>query len=264
MPEESSPLEKLILSLPENVRDNARKGLVGMDTQARSAIVSTYLTAQRELAAEIKRAEHMKELAYHDTLTGLPNRRALDEYCERAFFHAYRTDGDASIIVIDIDWFKDFNYPDRDYGDKTLIKTARTLSDGLNRRVRSDEFLARWGGEEFVCVLADTNIEEANLAARRLQIYTRDALQDVRTLRHSKVQHPERSLTASFGVASLRGDYDFFEESDAWKSRRGAEGWKPGWKDVWLLADTRNNMSKAAGRDLVTYRGFNQDLIVRA
>jgi diguanylate cyclase (GGDEF)-like protein len=123
--------------------------------------------------------------ARQDPLTRLGNRRALNEHGERAWESA----APLSVIVLDIDHFKRVN--DRyghATGDLALCAVARLLKGAL----RGSDFSARAGGEEFVVLLEETNLEQAQLLAERLRKSIEDmTLQSEReTLR----------ITASFGV----------------------------------------------------------------
>ena len=136
---------------------------------ARSEFAMTHVEAsekQREVldgesrAAQecARRAEAMTRLAFQDPLTGLANRRALDDYLERALDRAAIRRLDVSVIMIDLDRFKQIN--DRFghvIGDKVLQRVAETLVE----RARPGDLVARPGGEEFVIVLEGVNATHA-------------------------------------------------------------------------------------------------------
>lgn len=131
-----------------------------------------------------------------DTLTGLPNRRAIDEMLSRAAAHARRHTNSLCVLMIDIDHFKTVNdVHGHATGDVVLKKVAEVL-----RGVGRDEDLAgRWGGEEFLIVLQATGIDGAVVAAERLR--TAVAGMKIVISRGAPVQ-----VTVSIGVAVLADD----------------------------------------------------------
>jgi diguanylate cyclase (GGDEF)-like protein len=105
-------------------------------------------------------------MAAHDSLTGLLNRRAFNENLTREFERSQRYGNDMSLIMIDLDHFKSVN--DRfghDAGDEVLRKVAESIREG----VRSTDIAARFGGEEFAVILPNTNHDEALRLAQRIQ-----------------------------------------------------------------------------------------------
>jgi diguanylate cyclase (GGDEF)-like protein len=127
-----------------------------------------------------------------DQLTGLPNRRAVDDELDRMVAQAGRTKTSLTAIVLDIDHFKQVN--DRfghHVGDTVLSAVGATLSATL----RASDFAGRYGGEEFVLLLPDTCLEGATIAADKVR---REIMQLV---------VPDigetATITASLGVAVL-------------------------------------------------------------
>jgi diguanylate cyclase (GGDEF)-like protein len=109
---------------------------------------------------------HLELMATLDDLTGLPNRRGLHEILEREHARAKRNQRPFSILLCDLDRFKliNDNYG-HGIGDQVLMKLAKLAPDAL----RDGDCVGRWGGEEFLCVLADTGAEEAGQTAERLR-----------------------------------------------------------------------------------------------
>jgi diguanylate cyclase (GGDEF)-like protein len=106
-------------------------------------------------------AEEIAHLAFHDRLTGLPNRALLERHLSRALPRALRTERCVVVLFIDLDGFKQVN--DRlghAAGDEVLREIARRLL-GV---VRADDVLARLGGDEFVLVLSDVEAEAHDIA----------------------------------------------------------------------------------------------------
>jgi diguanylate cyclase (GGDEF)-like protein len=108
----------------------------------------------------------LEKLALTDPLTNLSNRRAMDRLAERELRRRERYPGSISIGLIDVDHFKDIN--DRYLlpgGDKVLIDLSRCLTSS----VRTVDFLGRIGGEEFMVIATDTNMEGAVALGERIR-----------------------------------------------------------------------------------------------
>jgi diguanylate cyclase (GGDEF)-like protein len=122
-------------------------------------LLSDLTQARRILVAQLE------EAATTDRLTGLANRRRLDDNLSREVARARRSGAPLSVAVLDLDHFKDFN-DTRGHlaGDEVL----RELSDRWLTELRDGDELARWGGEEFVVLLPDTTVPEAAEVIERL------------------------------------------------------------------------------------------------
>ena len=111
--------------------------------------------------------KELERLALLDPLTGIPNRRYLQEMFEREWKNATRAKAPLSVIMMDIDFFKLFNDTYGHYkGDECLIMVAKALSEAL---LRPTDFVARYGGEEFVAILPDTAEDGAVIVAEKLR-----------------------------------------------------------------------------------------------
>ncbi len=109
----------------------------------------------------------LKRLSVMDTLTGLPNRRAFEEQFERYWVESQRTRSPLCAIVVDVDHFKILNdVYGHLYGDKVLQRIASLLPQGLRGL---EDFTARFGGEEFVILMPDTELDQAGVAAERIR-----------------------------------------------------------------------------------------------
>lgn len=115
-----------------------------------------------------ERTRQLEALSNQDGLTGIANRRKLDEYLKHEYDLAARNNFALSLLILDIDCFKSYNdtygHP---AGDDCLKKVARTLSDSLHR---SSDFVARYGGEEFMAILSNVSHEAACEIAERIRI----------------------------------------------------------------------------------------------
>ncbi|MBT3536286.1 MAG: diguanylate cyclase [Rhodospirillaceae bacterium] len=109
----------------------------------------------------------LEMLSATDGLTEMANRRHLDERLERECNGSRKSVGKLSIILLDIDHFKDFNdtYGHQE-GDECLVKVGRAISESVKR---AKDLAARYGGEEFCCVLPDTTYEDATRIANRIR-----------------------------------------------------------------------------------------------
>ena len=150
-----------------------------------------------QIQVELKRArEQLTQLAATDSLTGLANRRHLDECLEREYARLARTCANLSVVLVDIDHFKRFN--DRHghvRGDECLQAIARAIGRAM---FRPADLAARYGGEEFACILPDTSEDGALATAERV----REAIATLH-IPHSASPTAEY-VTASFGVATER------------------------------------------------------------
>lgn len=154
------------------------------------------MTTQLEVAmADLSQAKEKAERqSLQDGLTGLANRRRVDQYLDREWYRSMRLKSDLSIILMDIDFFKMFNDNyGHSAGDECLKQVAKLLSGAV---ARGTDLVARHGGEEFICVLPDTNEKGARLIA--------DAIREkivAANIPHAYSQVADH-VTLSFGVAT--------------------------------------------------------------
>lgn len=110
--------------------------------------------------------EETKQSSLHDPLTGLANRRLMHIVFSRVIAEAKRTDKPFSVIMLDIDRFKEFNdTKGHSAGDKLLEE----LADLIMKESREVDLVVRYGGEEFLILLPDTTLEMAREAAERIR-----------------------------------------------------------------------------------------------
>jgi len=118
-------------------------------------------------ATALQRVTEIERLAYIDPLTGLANRRYAEITLTARFEELQRYNWPFGVIFIDIDYFKDVN--DRyghDVGDEVLKMVAKTLQNS----VRFFDVVGRWGGEEFLAVIANVNREELLATVNRFRV----------------------------------------------------------------------------------------------
>jgi diguanylate cyclase (GGDEF)-like protein len=113
-----------------------------------------------------RQSARLRELALEDALTGLPNRRALQTYLAHALQRARREARPLSLAIMDVDHFKRFN---DEYGHPAGDQLLKSAAATWGRQVRSTDMLARVGGEEFVLVLPDADIDQASALLEKLR-----------------------------------------------------------------------------------------------
>ena len=162
--------------------------------------------------------ETLRMQSIQDALTGLFNRRYMEESLERELRRAALENTQVGVIMFDIDHFKEFNdLSGHDGGDAML----RELGNFLNKSIRGGDIVCRYGGEEFVAVLPDTALEETRLRAEELR-------QGVKQLLVYHLGKPLGKCTVSLGAAAfpehgLTGD-DLLKNADNALYRAKKEG----------------------------------------
>jgi len=178
------------------------------------ARVHTHLTLQRQ-------TEVLKRLVFIDALTHAFNRRYFDERLAEEWGRARRTGRPLGLILIDVDYFKQFNDVNgHQRGDDALRQVAQALKGTI---LRPGDVVCRYGGEEFACLLPDTDLDGALQVAQRMKLAVRELA----------IGHPASAvaevLTISAGVAvrtpTSRGDAAaLLALADAQLYRAKAEG----------------------------------------
>lgn len=179
--------------------------------------------------AELQAANaRLEALSRHDALTGLANRRAMDEKLDELSETRTRYGNPYSVALIDIDFFKPYNdllgHP---AGDRALCEVARVLED----TVRGIDSVFRYGGEEFLVALPETDLASAEIAADRVR-----AAIEAKGLPHPDSDVAE-CITVSVGVATSSSI-----------SGEAAEGWHA----VLDAADAALYSAKSAGRNRIS------------
>ncbi|WP_122665384.1 sensor domain-containing diguanylate cyclase [Pseudomonas viridiflava] len=121
------------------------------------------LLLRRELRLRHQAESELRARASTDALTGLANRRRLDEVMKSEWTRGMRSGKPLSLLVVDVDHFKAFNDRHGHHGgDEALRNVASTIAHNIRR---PGDFVARYGGEEFVVVLGETSLEGARVIA---------------------------------------------------------------------------------------------------
>jgi diguanylate cyclase (GGDEF)-like protein len=158
-------------------------------------VVSDVTTIKRAESALLTMTEQLKRLATTDGLTGLTNRRAMDQALETEVERARRARLPLSVLMVDVDHFKAYNdFHGHQAGDDVL-KAVGSCLKGMVRR--PGDVAARYGGEEFVIILPNTDEDGAHFIAESF----REALHSL-DLPHQASDR--RMVTASVGVATFR------------------------------------------------------------
>jgi two-component system cell cycle response regulator len=176
---------------------NSRQ-LAGQATLRRDDRIKIGSTIFKYLSGDDVEAAYLEEiyqLGVIDHLTGVNNRRNFDDACAREFSRARRHDRALSLLMIDIDYFKQvndrFGHP---AGDEVLQEVARALAS----RLGSEETIARYGGEEFAILLPEARAERARRVGEKL----RAAVERLEIGAQAK----RIPITISVGVAELARD----------------------------------------------------------
>ena len=131
-------------------------------------------------------------MALYDQLTGLANRRHLEISAAAVFARSKRHKNTFCLALVDIDHFKQFN---DNYGHDEGDRILKRVADVFQRHIRESDLAIRYGGEEFLLLLSDSELEEALSFADRLRYVLAD----------------ETGVTVSIGVAAYCGQ-DSFDE----------------------------------------------------
>jgi len=134
--------------------------------------------------------DEVERLAAGDPLTGLANRRVLEDALHREVERAFRTNGSVSFMVLDLDYFKEINDTrGHQAGDRVLQDVAEALASGT----KGFDLAARYGGDEFAVLLPGCQRADAPVVAERLRALAAEAM-------------PDGRANLSAGVATLPGD----------------------------------------------------------
>ncbi len=158
--------------------------------------------ALEELEQLKEECKHLRELARIDLLTGFYNFRFLMSSLEKEMERTRRTGLHTSLIMIDLDNFKRINdVYDHESGNKTL----KWISTNWRNSIRTIDIPCRYGGEEFVIILPNTNLSQAVHTAERLRCVTENKVMEL--------NNEKLVLTASFGVDHYTGKRNLSAET---------------------------------------------------
>lgn len=157
-----------------------------LDEEVRARV--THLITNRQLIEQVEdQRRHLYELAMTDQLTGLYNRNSLAEFAGRALAEAERHDLPLSVVLIDIDHFKEINDA---HGHLVGDEVLAAIGELLLENTRTEDFAVRFGGEELLLILTHCELADAATHAERIRA-------------RIEGMHPcELEITASLGVAA--------------------------------------------------------------
>ncbi len=139
----------------------------------------------------LKLREELREQATHDPLTGLCNRRYLEENLARELHRARRGNSPLCVVMLDLDNFKPFNDTfGHDAGDSML----RELAQALREKLRKSDISCRYGGDEFVLVLPDSSLADTHQRVEQIRVLVKE-----KQIRHGF--STPGAITVSAGVA---------------------------------------------------------------
>lgn len=194
--------------------------------------VVTLIDATQRKAAEIK----ITQLAFYDQLTGLPNRQLLMDRLEQAIAASVRHQKSGAILYIDLDDFKTLNDTrGHDIGDLLLKQVAQRLL----KCVRKSDTVARIGGDEFIILLEDLDLD-LDVASQQVELLAETILETLPAPYY--IGGIEQFSTLSIGITLFQGEQDTFDE-------------------LLKQADLAMYQAKAAGRN--TRRFFNPSMQAR-
>jgi diguanylate cyclase (GGDEF)-like protein/PAS domain S-box-containing protein len=191
------------------------------------------LAAIVDVTAQKQVREDLLVQATHDPLTGVFNRRYVEDVLSKEVERAERHARPLAVAILDADHFKRINDT---HGHQTGDQALRAISERCRNTLRSNDVFGRYGGEEFVIVFPETNIEEAGVVAERLRAVVADS--------PIKVGDDALDVTVSIGLAAYAPGHDVDK--------------------LLQRADTALYSAKQAGRNLVCRFGPDQMASVRS
>jgi len=229
---------KSLICSPVMVDDQVR-GIIHLDSLEKDAFDEEDKQFVEQLAEAIAIAmeralEHskVKVLSVEDGLTGCYNRRKLDQDIDAEINRSRRYQRNFSVLMIDLDWFKKYNdHHGHSHGDELLKGVTHLFLKSL----RANDEVYRYGGEEFVILLPETNRQQAGIVARKLQRLVAGT-----PFEGEAESQPGKKVTISVGLATYPWDGNNRDE-------------------LYKSADTRLYQAKKQGRNQVcAYRDEDQ------
>ncbi|MDO9065272.1 MAG: GGDEF domain-containing protein, partial [Sulfuricella sp.] len=161
--------------------------------------IAVYLREASPVLEAKRLMEHLRESSLRDAMTGLYNRRFLEEYITTLVATSQRRKSPFSVLMLDLDYFKQVNDT---FGHEAGDKVLKTLAEILAKSVRSSDMVVRYGGEEFLIVLMDTGAEDAVRISEMIRAKVEE----------TKISLPGTALqkTISIGVSEFPADADTF------------------------------------------------------
>jgi len=179
-------------------------------TRLRRELKESRAALQARLQEVERLQEQLREQALQDPLTGMFNRRYLDAFLERELARARRDGNPLTVMILDIDHFKQIN---DHYGHLFGDRVIRAIGAALKAGIKGRDFVSRYGGEEFAILLPDTPVSGALVVAENIR----------RTVAGSRIRRLNSeevvgNITLSAGIAafsSVEAGEGLFERADA-------------------------------------------------
>ena len=214
----SNEQESLIQAFEKGAVDYVTKPFRSAELLAR---VRTHLELKQARDELHEAYEALERLILLDPLTGVANRRAIDEFAKEEYDRAQRYKTCFSVLMIDLDYFKKVNDT---YGHYIGDECLKIVAEKLDNSLRTVDQFGRFGGEEFVAILPETSLTEAIKVAERLRIEVDQLVPAIKDF--------SSSLSVSIGVSA-------FQEKDQ------------AVMDIFKRADQALYEAKEMGRNLV-------------
>lgn len=149
-----------------------------------------FISISRDMTQYVAREKALQALAFHDRLTGLNNRSFGEQQLTKAWRQALRYKRPLSVVMADIDHFKRINDT---YGHASGDRILTQFGAALRRSVRGADTLIRWGGEEFLAIIPEADLQTASKLAERIRSTVEEMTDD-----------EVGKITVSLGVAQLK------------------------------------------------------------
>ena len=184
-------------------------------TSQRQKIANYSNLAELAISRSIS-SEKIRRLAFYDALTGLPNRRLLEERLQFAMLNSKRHHSYSAMMFVDLDNFKPVNDL---YGHKTGDQVLLLIGERIRNVVREADTVARFGGDEFIVVLHDIGKSTAHCRQRTEQVATKIAATINEPLVIEREQKLSHQCSCSIGLVMFNGDHtsadDLLRQADA-------------------------------------------------
>jgi diguanylate cyclase (GGDEF)-like protein len=216
----SNEREHLLEAFEQGANDYVTKPVHALELLAR---VKTHLSLRQSQKNLRMAYQQLEQLAMLDPLTEVANRRALTDAAETEFKRVERYNGIFAVMMVDLDYFKTVNDT---YGHQTGDECLKLIAQTLKAHLRDVDHVGRFGGEEFMVILPETDIDQALVLGERL--------------RHQvvhlcpKINQRLVNLSISIGISVYH------------KADKSVQ-------DIWQRADKALYQSKSAGRNRVCY-----------
>lgn len=196
-----------------------------------------------QLLRELMESAKARETALVDPLTGVFNRRYMEEIFPREISKAMRGGTDLSLIILDVDGFKDINTRFGHFGGDQYLRDVATL---LKKTFRGSDTVLRLGGDEFLIILPETSNKQAVRAAERLTWETRW---------WNQAGHAKYELSFSCGVATYRKGMDMKEvldiaDKDMYRVKLERQAMQPPAASVsWIVEERGEKVARTVKKD---------------